>query len=162
MELIAVEIENPKGYNLVIGSSHFIMTPEDIAEALLKSVPSIKYGVSFCEASPPALIRTESNDEELAELSRINAMSIGAGHSFIIFVKDCFPINFINSIKNLPEVTCVYCATANPVKVLAVSLGDQKSIIGVADGISPKGFEGDEDRIKRFQFLRDIGYKLDF
>ncbi|MBN2363110.1 adenosine-specific kinase [candidate division WOR-3 bacterium] len=162
MEISAVEIENGKGFNLVIGSSHFIMTPEDIAEAILKAVPAVKYAVSFCEASDPALIRSESNDEELLDLSQRNAMAVGAGHSFIIFVKDCYPINFLNSLKNLPEITNIYCATANPVHVIVASAGKGKAIIGVADGNSPKGFENNEERKKRFEFLRKIGYKLSF
>ncbi len=162
MEISVIKVDNEKGYNLVIGSAHFIMTPEDIADTLMKSTPSMKYGVSFCEASGPALIRSEGNDEELVELSRKNALKIGAGHTFILFVKDCYPINFINSLKNLPEVTSIHCATANPLQVIIASTDQGRALLGIVDGFSPKGFEDETERKKRFEFLREIGYKLSF
>ncbi|MBN1620915.1 adenosine-specific kinase [candidate division WOR-3 bacterium] len=162
MEISAIKVDNEKGYNLVIGSAHFIMTPEDIADALMKSTPSIKYGLSFCEASGPALIRSEGNDDELLELSRKNALKIAAGHTFILFVKDAYPINFINSLKNLSEVSCIYCATANPLQVIVATTDQGKALLGVVDGFSPMGLEDETQRKKRFEFLRKIGYKLTF
>jgi len=160
IELKLVQIENKNNYNFVIGMSHFIMTAEDMSETLLRSVPNIKFGLSFCEASGPALIRLEGNDEELIQLASRNAANIASGHSFILFVKDCFPINFLPALKNLPEVTRIFTATANPVQVIITETSQGRGILGVIDGFSPKGIETDEDRKRRFRFLRDIGYKM--
>lgn len=160
IELKLVQIENEKNYNFVIGMSHFIMTAEDMSETLLRSVPNINFGLAFCEASGPALIRLEGNNDELIHLANRNAANIAAGHSFILFVKDCFPINFLSALKNLPEVTRIFTATANPVQVIITETSQGRGILGVIDGFSPQGTETDEDRKNRFKFLRDIGYKL--
>jgi len=162
MEIKEVKIEKPEDMNFILGQTHFIKSIEDLYEAMI-NVPGAKFGVAFCEASGPCLVRAEGNDDELKELAVKNAMAIGAGHSFIIFMKNCFPINVLNSIKNVPEVCRIYCATANPTKVLVYesNLGNEKGrgILGVIDGYMPKGVENDDDIKKRKEFLRAIGYK---
>jgi len=148
--------------NFILGQTHFIKSVEDLYEAMM-NVPNAKFGIAFCEASGPCLIRSEGNDEGLKKLAMENAMRIGAGHSFIIFMEKCFPINVLNAIKNAPEVCRIYCATANPTKVLVAEseFGNEKGrgIIGVIDGYMPKGFEGDNEIRDRKEFLRNIGYK---
>ena len=162
MEMKEVEIEKPEGMNFILGQTHFIKSVEDLYEAMV-NVPGAKFGIAFCEASGPCLVRAEGNDDELKELAVKNAMAIGAGHSFIIFMENCFPINVLNAIKNVPEVCSIYCATANPTKVLVAesSMGNEKGrgIMGVIDGYMPKGIEGENDIKKRKEFLRTIGYK---
>lgn len=160
MELNIVAIEKPEDMNFILGHSHFIKTVEDVYEAIVQTNPAMKFGVAFCEASGPALIRWVGTDQDLIDLAVRNAGAIGAGHSFIVFMQNGFPINILNAIKQVPEVTRVFCATANPTQVIVAQTGQGRAILGVVDGESPKGVEGDEDIAKRKQFLRMIGYKL--
>lgn len=159
MELKTIPIENPEQLNFILGHSHFIKTVEDLYEAIVNTVPGAKFGLAFCEASDVCLVRYTGTDDELIDLARKNAMNLAAGHSFIIFLRDMFPVNILNTIKNVPEVCRIFCATANPVEViLAVSeLG--RGILGVIDGFASKGIEAEEDIAKRKSFLRAIGYK---
>ncbi len=158
-----VEIEKPEEINFILGQSHFIKSVEDIYEAIVTTSPSCKFGIAFCEASGPCLIRYDGNDEEMKALAVKNAEKIAAGHCFIVFLKDCFPINVLNAIKNVQEVCSIYAATANPAKVLVYETdiaGEKgRAIIGVVDGFKSKGIEGEEDIKKRKEFLRNIGYK---
>lgn len=160
MDIHIVEIEKPGDINLILGQSHFIKTVEDLYEAIVNTVPSAKFGIAFCESSGPALIRHIGTDPELEDLAIKNLQKIGAGHSFLIFLRNFYPINVLNAIKNVPEVVNIYCATANPVKVIVADDGEGRGILGVIDGVKPKGVEGDEDIAKRKEFLRKIGYKL--
>jgi adenosine/AMP kinase len=164
IKISTVEIEKPDDMNFILGQTHFIKSVEDIYEAMVNSVPTAKFGIAFCEASGACKIRSEGNDPELKKLAEKNASSIGAGHSFIVFMKDCFPLNVLNSIKNIPEVCSIYCATANPTKVVVAESknGDEtgRGILGVVDGFSPKGVENKEEIAWRKKFLRDIKYKL--
>ncbi|MEE4312629.1 MAG: adenosine-specific kinase [candidate division KSB1 bacterium] len=160
MEISLIQIENPDHFNLILGHSHFIKTVEDIHEALVNSVPNIQFGVAFCEASEKRLVRYSGTNDELIELARQNAMSIGAGHSFIIFLQDAFPINVLQTIKRVPEVCRIYCATANPVELIIAQTDQGRGILGVIDGENPLGFEGEDDVSERKSFLRKIGYKL--
>jgi len=154
-----VKIEAKEGVNVIIGISHFIKTVEDLYEALVNSVPNIKFGLAFCEASGDRLVRFDGNDEELIELAKKKALEIGAGHSFIIFIKNAFPINVLDRIKAVPEVVRILCATGNPVEVLIAETEQGRAIIGIVDGFKPLGIE-DEEKIKeRKEFLRKIGYK---
>ena len=150
----------PKDANVILGQTHFIKTAEDLYEVLVSSVPGIKFGLAFCEASGPCLVRAEGNDEELKELAAQSAYEIGAGHSFIIYLKDAFPINLLNAVKGCPEVCSIFCATANPVEVLLAETKQGKAILGVVDGFTPKGIETEKDVKERKEFLRKIGYKL--
>lgn len=161
MELLSVRIEKPEEVNFILGVSHFIKTVEDLHEALVVSVPGIRFGVAFCEASGPALVRLSGTDEGMIELARENALAIGAGHSFLIFLDNGFyPINVLNAIKNVPEVCRILCATANPVEVILAETEQGRAILGVVDGVSPKGVEAEPDVEHRKGFLRTIGYKL--
>ncbi len=160
MEFKSVPLETPQGCNLILGHSHFIKTVEDLHEVMVGTSPQVKFGLAFCEASGPCLIRVSGNDEMLQALATKNAQAIAAGHSFVILLKEAFPINFLNGIKQCQEVCTIYCATANPVEVIIAETGQGRGIIGVVDGFSPKGVEGPEDVKARHQFLRKIGYKL--
>ncbi|MGB9682234.1 MAG: adenosine-specific kinase [bacterium] len=160
MELEIIKIENPNSYNFILGQSHFIKTVEDIYEAIVGSVPGIKFGLAFCESSGPRLVRFAGNDPELTDLAKTNAFKIGAGHSFIIFIKDAFPINILRSIKEVQEVCNIYCATANPVEVIVAKTEQGKGILGVIDGASPLGIETEKDIEERKSLLRRFGYKL--
>jgi len=160
MELLTVPIENPEELNFILGQAHFIKTADDLHEALAASSPSLRFGVAFCEASGPALIRSTGNDPDLVSLAERNALAVGAGHSFVVFLRDGFPINVLNAIKGLGEVCGIYCATANPVEVIAAKTEQGRAILGVVDGLSPTGIETDDDRAVRRDFLRKIGYKL--
>lgn len=160
MELVTVKIQKPDEVNLILGQSHFIKTVEDIHEALVNSVPGIKFGLAFCESSGPALVRASGTDEELVELAKQNALELGAGHCFLIFLRNAFPINVLNAIKQVPEVCHIYCATANPVEVVLAQTEQGRGILGVIDGLRTKGIETEEDVAKRKAFLRNIGYKL--
>ncbi|MBC7319908.1 adenosine-specific kinase [bacterium] len=160
MELEIIKIDNPNGYNFILGQSHFIKTVEDLYEAIVGSVPGIKFGLAFCESSGPRLVRFAGNDEELIELAKKNAYNIGAGHSFIIFIKDAYPINILRAIKDVQEVCNIYCATANPVEVVVAKTDQGKGILGVIDGSSPLGIEGEKEIEERKVFLRKVGYKL--
>lgn len=155
----AVEIPVPHGTNVIIGRSHFIKTVEDLYEAVATSHASIKFGLCFNEASGKRLIRCDGNSEELIGLAKEAAMKIGAGHVFVIYIKDGWPINVLNAIKHVQEVVSVDAATANPVKVVVADLGDQRALLGVADGYKPLGYESEEDVKERKEFLRKIGYK---
>lgn len=160
MELQTVKIDKPEEINFILGQSHFIKTVEDIHEAMVNSVPGIKFGVAFCEASGACLIRYSGTDEAMIKLAQENASRIGAGHSFILFLGEGFyPINVLNAVKSLPEVCHIFCATANPVEVVLADNGTGRAILGVFDGEKPKGIEGGEDITWRKQLLRKIGYK---
>jgi adenosine/AMP kinase len=161
MELIAVKIDKPEDTNFILGQSHFIKTVEDIYEALISSVPGIKFGLAFCEASGLCLVRWAGTDPEMTELAKKNALAIGAGHSFIIFLGEGFyPINILNTIKMVPEVCSIYCATANLTEVIVADTGAGRGIMGIVEGQKPKGIEGEEDIAWRKNFLRRIGYKF--
>jgi adenosine/AMP kinase len=155
-----VSIEKPESMNFILGQSHFIKTVEDIHETLIGAVPGIKFGVAFCEASGPCLVRWSGTDEQCLELAKKNAQAIGAGHSFIIFLGNVFPINVLKAVQNVPEVCRIYCATANPVEVLLVETAQGRGIIGVVDGNSPLGVESDKEIAERKGLLRKFGYKL--
>jgi hypothetical protein len=160
LELQVVSIENPEELNLILGQSHFIKTVEDLHEALVGAVPGLRFGIAFCEASGPRLVRRSGNDAELVELATRNALQIGAGHSFIVFLREGFPVNVLNQIKLVPEVCGIYCATANPVQVIIGQTGAGRGILGVVDGAPPLGVETESDVAARRTLLRDIGYKL--
>ncbi len=159
METKSVPIRFPEGANIILGQSHFIKTVEDLYEILISAVPGMKFGVAFCEASGPCLIRFDGNDEELKAAAVKIASEVGAGHSFIVVMTDGFPINVLNAVKACPEVCRIYCATANPVEAIVVETGQGRGILGVVDGESPKGVEGEDDISARRDFLRTIGYK---
>ncbi|MGQ9565813.1 MAG: adenosine-specific kinase [Candidatus Bathyarchaeales archaeon] len=160
MEFVAVKIEPPKDCNVILGVAHFIKTVEDLYEALVNSVPSIKFGIGFCESSGPCLVRCEGNDEELKQLAAKTAFTIAAGHSFIIFIKNAYPLNVLDKIKHAPEVCTIYAATANPLEVIIAETEQGRGIIGVVDGFKSKGIETEKDVKARKEFLRKIGYKL--
>jgi adenosine/AMP kinase len=161
MELKTVPIEKPEAINFVLGQTHFIKTVEDIHEAMVTHVPGIRFGLAFCEASGKCLIRWTGTDDEMIELAKRNASAIGAGHIFILFLAEgFFPINVLNGLKMVPEVCRIYCATANPTQVMVVETEQGRGVLGVIDGLSPKGIEGEEDIAWRKGFLRTIGYKL--
>lgn len=160
MEIQVVKIEKPAEINFILGQSHFIKTVEDIHEALVNSVPGIKFGVAFCEASGARLVRWSGTDEAMIELAKKNAMAIGAGHSFIIFLgAGYYPINVLKAVQAVPEVCRIFCATANPTEVLVAVTEQGRGILGVVDGGSPLGIEGEADIAWRKEFLRKIGYK---
>jgi adenosine/AMP kinase len=159
MELKAVAIEKPAEANVIIGQSHFIKTVEDIYELLVTSVPGVKFGLAFCEASGSCLVRHCGTDAELEALAIKNALAIGAGHSFIIILGNAYPINVLNGLKQLQEVCSIFCATANPVKVVIAEDDTGRGIMGVIDGESPKGVEAEKETAARKEFLRRIGYK---
>ncbi|MCX5882062.1 MAG: adenosine-specific kinase [Deltaproteobacteria bacterium] len=160
MELKTVAIENPDGLNLILGQSHFIKTVEDIHEAMVNAVPMARFGLAFCEASDVCLVRYSGTDEALTELAKKNALSLSAGHSFILFMKDLFPVNVLNAIKNVPEVCRIFCATANPVEVIVAETAQGRGILGVIDGFASKGIETSDDIHHRKDLLRRFGYKL--
>ena len=161
MNLIAVKIEKPEGINFILGQSHFIKTVEDVHEALVTTVPGIKFGLAFCEASGKCLIRWTGNDPAMIELAQKNAQAISAGHSFILFLGEGFyPVNILNTVKLVPEVCRIFCATANPTEIVIAETDHGGAILGVVDGSKPMGIEGEEDIAWRKGFLRMIGYKL--
>ncbi len=160
MDLSVVQVEKPKTINFIFGQSHFIKTVEDIHEALVSTVPGIKFGIAFCEASGKCLVRWSGTDDDMIELAKKNAMAVSAGHSFFIFLGEgYFPINVLNVVKNVSEVCRIYCATANPTKIVVAKMDDGSAVLGVVDGSSPRGIEGPEDIDWRKDFLRQIGYK---
>ena len=159
MELKTVPIENPNQLNFILGHSHFIKTVEDLYEAIVNTVPGAKFGLAFCEASDVCLVRFTGTDDELIDLACKNALKLGAGHSFIVFLRDMFPVNILNTIKMVPEVCRIFCATANPVEVVVAESPLGRGIMGVIDGYAAKGIEGQADIDKRKSFLRTIGYK---
>jgi adenosine/AMP kinase len=161
MELITIRVEKPANVNFILGQTHFIKSVEDIHEALVTTVPGIKFGLAFCEASGACLVRWSGTDEAMIELARQNAQRIGAGHSFIVFLAEGFyPINVLNAIKMVPEVCRIFCATANPTQVIVAQTDQGRAILGVVDGASPQGVEGPEDIAWRKDLLRKFGYKL--
>ena len=160
MELKTVRIINPEHHNLILGQSHFIKTVEDIHEAMVTAVPGAEFGLGFCEASEACLVRYTGTDEALTELARQNALNLSAGHSFILFMKDMYPINVLNTIQNVPEVVRIFCATANPVEVVIAETELGRGILGIIDGYASKGIETEADIEKRKALLRTIGYKL--
>jgi hypothetical protein len=160
MELKMVKIEVPKDCNVVLGMAHFIKTAEDLYEALVNSVPDIKFGIGFCESSGPCLVRREGNDKELKKLASQYALNLACGHCFIILMKKAYPINVLNKIKQVPEVCSIYAATANPLQAVIAETEQGRGIIGVIDGMKSKGIETEKDTQTRKDFLRKIGYKL--
>lgn len=160
LELKTVKIKKPDDVNLILGQSHFIKSVEDIFEVLVNSVPGIKFGLAFAESSGACKIRSEGNDSQLKKLAEENALEVGAGHIFIILIKNAYPINVLNAIKLIPEVCSIYCATANSVEVVIAESGTGRGILGVIDGLAPSGVETVEDIKWRHDFLRKIGYKL--
>ncbi len=159
MEILTVPIDNPNNYNLILGQSHFIKTVEDIHEAMVSTVPGAKFGLGFCEASDVCLVRHTGTDPELVTLAGENALNLSAGHSFILFMKDMFPINVLKTIQNVPEVVRIFCATANPVEVIVAETNQGRGILGVVDGYASKGIETEADMESRKKLLRTIGYK---
>jgi len=160
MELLTVDIRKPEEVNLVLGQSHFIKTVDDLHEALVTAVPGIKFGLAFNEASGAALVRWSGTDEELIALARETMREIGAGHAFVVFLRDAFPINVLPAIRAVPEVCGIYCATANPVQVVLAETEQGRGILGVIDGVSPAGIESEQDVAARRELLRRFGYKL--
>jgi len=161
MELKLIRIDKPDDLNFILGQTHFIKSVEDLHEALVQAVPGIKFGLAFCEASGPTLVRASGTDSQLIELAKRNALALGAGHSFIIILgSGYFPINVLNTVKMLPEVCHVFCATANPIEVVVAESEQGRGILGVVDGYKAKGVETDADVAHRKEFLRKIGYKL--
>ena len=160
LELKVIKIQKPQDVNLILGQSHFIKTVEDLYEVLITASTGIKFGIAFCESSGACRVRSEGNEPELKKLAQDNALQIGAGHSFIIFLRDAYPINVLNAVKNVPEVCQIFCASANPVEVIVGESDLGRGILGVIDGSSPQGVESSEDISWRKQFLRKIGYKL--
>lgn len=159
MELKAIRMEVPENGNIIVGQSHFIKTVEDVYEAIVNTVPQMKFGIAFNEASGPCLTRVDGNDAGLKELAARNATALGAGHAFVVAMTDGYPINVLNRIQAAPEVCGIFCATANPVEVIVAETEQGRGILGVIDGSSPKGVESEEDARKRHGFLRMIGYK---
>jgi len=161
VELKVVKIDKPEDVNFILGQSHFIKTVEDLHEALVGTVPGIKFGLAFCESSGPALVRASGTDHEMLELAKRNALALGAGHSFIIFLGEGFyPINVLHVVKRAPEVCRIFCATANPVEVIVAETEQGRGILGVIDGEHTQGIETEADVAQRKDFLRLIGYKL--
>ena len=160
MEIKKIKIEPIEGVNVICGYTHFIKSAEDLYEALVNAHSQIKFGLAFCEASQECLVRHEGNDKELTDLAKEYAYKIGAGHFFIIFIKNAFPINVLDRIKDCPEVVRIFCATANPVEILMVEDEQGRGVIGVIDGFSSKGIEDEKAKKARYEFLRKIGYKL--
>jgi len=160
VELKLVALENPEGYNVILGQAHFIKTVEDLHEALATSSPHLKFGIAFCESSGPCLVRYSGNDEELVELAKRNALLLSAGHVFVIFLKDGYPINVLNAVKMVPEVCRIFCASANPIQVILVETEQGRGVLGVVDGLKTKGVETEGDIAARKVLLRKFGYKL--
>ncbi|MDH3287840.1 MAG: adenosine-specific kinase [Betaproteobacteria bacterium] len=161
MELLTVKIEKPEATNFILGQSHFIKTVEDIHETLVGAVPAIKFGLAFCEASGKCLVRWSGTDQAMVALAKRNAQALGAGHTFIVFLGEgYYPVNVLNALKAVPEVCCIFCATANPTEVILAQTEQGRGILGVVDGFSPKGVEDDAEIAWRKNLLRQIGYKL--
>lgn len=159
-DIKVIPIEKPEPMNFILGQSHFIKTVEDLHETLIGAVPGIKFGVAFCEASGPRLVRWSGTDPECIELAKKNAQALGAGHSFIIFLGNVFPINVLNAVRNVPEVCRIFCATANPAQVIVAESEQGRGILGVIDGGTPLGVEDEKDIAERKGLLRKFGYKL--
>jgi uncharacterized protein len=160
MELITYRIDKPDDMNFIMGHSHFIKTVEDLYEAIVQTNPAMKFGIAFCEASGPCLVRFVGNDQKLIDIAQRNALAVAAGHTFLIFMEQGFPVNILNAVKNVTEVCRIYCATANPTEVIIAETALGRAILGVVDGEKSKGLESDAEIKKRKDFLRTIGYKL--
>lgn len=160
MEFREVKIDPPKDCNIILGMAHFIKTAEDLYEALVNSVPSIKFGLGFCESSGLCLVRHEGNDDDLRQMAAQKAFEIACGHSFLIYIKNAYPLNVLDKVKKVPEVCTIYAATANPLEVIVAETSQGRGIVGVVDGQKSKGIETDADIVERRNFLRKIGYKL--
>jgi adenosine/AMP kinase len=160
MEFESVRVNFPEDSNIIVGQSHFIKTAEDLYEALVNTVPAIQFAIAFNEASGPCLVRVESNNEELREAAVASALAIGAGHVFVVILRNAYPINVLERIQRCPEVCQIFCATANPLEVLVAKTSQGRGVIGVVDGFPPKGVEGPDHVVQRKEFLRKIGYKL--
>lgn len=160
MNLLTIPVQKPESTNVIIGQSHFIKTVEDLYEVIVQTNPAIRFGLAFCEASGPSLVRWAGNDKTLVDLATKNAQSLSCGHCFLIFLEDGFPISILNAVKNVPEVCHIYCATANPVDVVVAETDRGRGILGVVDGFRSKGIETDQDIAARKELLRKIGYKL--
>lgn len=160
MELKIIKVDPPSDCNIILGTAHFIKTIEDLYEALINAVPNIRFGIGFCEASGPCLVREEGNDEQLKSLASTQALNLSCGHSFIIFLKNAFPINVLDKVKKVPEVCVIYAATANPLEIIVVETDQGRGILGVVDGFRAIGIETNKDAEERKKFLRHIGYKL--
>ncbi|HOR41642.1 MAG TPA: adenosine-specific kinase [Atribacterota bacterium] len=160
MEIKTIKLDYPEEANIILGQSHFIKTAEDLFEIMVSSVPGVKFGLAFNEASGPCLVRAEGNDEKLKRIAISNIQEIGAGHTFLIIMENAFPINVLNAVKQCPEVCRIFCATANPVEVIVAETEQGRGILGVIDGAVPQGVEKEEDVEKRKKFLRTISYKL--
>lgn len=160
MELLTIKIDKPEDCNVILGQSHFIKTVEDLHEALVNSVPGVKFGVAFCEASGPCLVRASGNDPELTSLAQDSAFALSAGHTFIIFIREAYALNVLGAIKQVPEVCSIFCATANPIEVIVGETEQGRGVLGVVDGLRSKGIETEDDVAERKDFLRKIGYKL--
>src|SRR3990170_4175542 len=160
MDVEEVFVENPEHVNVIVGQTHFIKTAEDLYEALMNSVPGIQFGLAFCEASGPCLVRSEGNDADLKALAARNALAIGAGHSFVVFVRNAYPINLLRAIREVPEVVTLFAATANPLTVVVAETTRGRGIVGVIDGERAKAIETEQDVSDRRAFVRRIGYKL--
>lgn len=160
MNLLTIPIQKPESTNVILGQSHFIKTVEDLYEAVVQTNPAIRFGLAFCEASGPALVRWAGNDKSLVDLATKNALSLSCGHCFVIFLENGFPISILNAVKNVSEVCHVYCATANPVEVVVAETDQGRGILGVVDGWKSKGVETEQDITARKELLRKIGYKL--
>lgn len=160
MNTMIVDVTVPDGCNVILGQSHFIKTVEDLHEAMVNAVPNAKFGIAFCESSGPCLIRSEGNDSDLKQLATKTALQLSAGHSFIIFMRNVFPINVLDKVKSVPEVCNIYLATANPFQVILAETEQGRGILGVIDGFTSKGVETEKDARERKDFLRKIGYKL--
>jgi uncharacterized protein len=160
MNLHAVPIENPQALNVILGHSHFIKTVEDLHEALAGAVPGIRFGLAFCEASGPRLVRTSGTDPGLVDLAARNAVAIGCGHTFLIVLGNAYPVNVLGAVRQVPELCQIYCATANPVQVIVAETEGNRAVLGVVDGQPPVGIEGPQDKAARHDLLRKFGYKL--
>ena len=160
LEFKTVKIDPPKDCNVILGMAHFIKTVEDLYEALVNAVPNIRFGIGFCESSGPCLVRNEGNDDELKRLAAEKAFEIACGHSFLVYMKNAYPLNVLDKIRKVPEVCTIFAATANPLEVLIAETSQGRGIIGVVDGLKSKGIETEENVKERREFLRKIGYKL--
>ena len=159
MELETVQIRKPSDANVIVGQAHFIKTVDDVYEALAASAPGLRFGLAFCEASGPCLVRRAGNDDELVALAVDNALAVGAGHAFVVFLREGYPVNVLNALKQVPEVCRIFCATANSVEVVVAATEQGRAVLGVVDGAVPKGVETPEDVLERRELLRRLGYK---
>jgi uncharacterized protein len=159
IDLKIIQLSIPEGSNIILGQTHFIKTAEDLYEIIATTCPHARFGIAFCEASGPCLVRVEGNEEALRKTAVENALALGAGHVFVILLKDAYPINVLNAVKSCPEVCNIFCATANPLQAIVADTGQGRGILGVIDGAPPKGVEAEQDVMKRKEFLRMIGYK---